>query len=112
MPRPVKPRFVSEVPIADAYVPRGTPAAGEVSLSLEGMEALRLSDFEGLAQDRAAERMGVSRQTYGRILAAARHTVAHALVTGKKLRIRGGCYALRNGHRRRHRGGRRPANET
>ncbi|WP_301965054.1 NifB/NifX family molybdenum-iron cluster-binding protein, partial [uncultured Desulfovibrio sp.] len=38
--------------------------------------------------------MRVSRHTFGRTLAAARRTVALALVTGRALRIEGGHYAL------------------
>ncbi len=108
MPRPKKPRFVSGYPVMGAFVPEGMPITGEALLSVEGMEAIRLSDFEGLDQDSAANLMEVSRQTYGRILSEARSTVANALVTGKALRIGGGIYEFR-GQRRcrgRRRGGR------
>jgi len=91
-----------------AFVPEGIPVTGEVSITVEGMEAVRLSDFEGLDQESAAGRMAVSRQTYGRVLAEARQTIAAALVTGKTLRIGGGMYELK-GHgrcRRRRRAGR------
>lgn len=101
MPRPVKPRLVSEDPSVSAFGPLEAPPSGEVSLPVEGMEALRLSDHEGMDQDTAATLMGVSRQTYGRILADARGTVAHALVTGKVLRVEGGNYQLRGGRGRR-----------
>jgi predicted DNA-binding protein (UPF0251 family) len=81
---------------------------GEVLLTLEELEAIRLSDFEHLDQEQAAAMMGVSRHTYGRILADARSVVAEALVTGKAVRIRGGVYEFRGmGRRRRRRGGRR-----
>ena len=108
MPRPKKPRFVSGYPVMSAFVPEGIPVTGEVSITVEGMEAVRLSDFEGLDQESAAGRMAVSRQTYGRVLAEARQTIAAALVTGKTLRIGGGMYELK-GHgrcRRRRRAGR------
>ena len=107
MPRPKKPRFVSGYPVMAGFIPDGMPAAGEVTLSIEGMEAIRLSDFEGLDQDAAARLMQISRQTYGRILAEARRTVAHALVTSKALRIGGGRYEFRghHGRQRRRRGG-------
>ena len=107
MPRPKKPRFVSGYPVIAAFVPQGMPISGEVFLSVEGIEAIRLSDFEGLDQDTAAKMMEVSRQTYGRILTEARSIVANALVTGKALRIQGGSFEFR-GHGRRHhrRGGR------
>ncbi|MBC2711384.1 MAG: DUF134 domain-containing protein [Desulfosarcina sp.] len=88
MSRPKKPRFVSGYPTLAAFVPQGVPVAGEVFLSVEGLEAIRLSDFEHLDQESAANLMQVSRQTYGRILATARSIVGEALVTGKALRRR------------------------
>jgi predicted DNA-binding protein (UPF0251 family) len=62
----------------------------EVMLGVDEFEAIRLADLEGLYQEVAAERMGVSRQTFGRIVAAGRAKVAEALVKGKALRIEGG----------------------
>lgn len=109
MPRPKKPRFVSGYPVMSAFVPQGVSVTGETSISIEGMEAVRLSDFEGLDQASAADQMGVSRQTYGRVLAEARQIIADALVTGKILNIGGGRYELKEQGRcrRRRRGGRR-----
>jgi len=104
MPRPLKPRFVSGYPVIKTFVPEGGFTSGEVLLSIEGMESIRLSDFEGLDQDSAAKLMKVSRQTYGRILSEARSIVANALVTGKILRIGGGMYEFRGRQGRRHRG--------
>ena len=107
MPRPRKPRFVSGYPTLTAFIPEGVPVSGEVSLSVEEFEAVRLSDFEGLDQESAANLMEVSRQTYGRILARARHCISESLITGKALRIEGGDYEFRGmGRRRRRRGGR------
>ena len=107
MPRPKKPRFVSGYPTLAAFVPQGVSVSGEVFLSVEELEAIRLSDFEGLDQETAANMMEVSRQTYGRILGSARNVVAEALVTGKALRVEGGNYEFRGmRHRRRRRGGR------
>ncbi len=105
MPRPKKPRFVSGYPTLTAFVPQGVPVSGEVFLSIEELEAIRLSDFEGLDQETAAKMMEVSRQTYGRILANARNMIGEALVTGKALRIEGGTYEFRGRHRRRRRRG-------
>ena len=109
MPRPKKTRFVSGYPAIAAFVPRGMAVTGEVLLSLEELEAIRLSDFEHLDQEKAADMMGVSRHTFGRILADARSVVAEALVTGKAMRIQGGTYEFRGMGRRlgRRRGGRR-----
>jgi predicted DNA-binding protein (UPF0251 family) len=107
MPRPPKPRFVHARPLVDAFLPDPLSPWGqeEVSLSVEGLEAIRLNDFQGLDQERAARRMNVSRQTFGRILAEARETVAEALVMGKVLRIGGGHFVTPPwGRRRRRRG--------
>jgi len=103
VPRPKKPRFVSGYPILAAFVPQGVPIAGEVFLSVEELEAIRLSDFEHLDQESAANLMQVSRQTYGRILATARSIVGEALVTGKALKIEGGTFEMRGRGRRRRR---------
>lgn len=77
---------------ARLFKPAGIPVAQlqQVHIDLDGIEALRLADLEGLYHDAAAEVMGVSRPTFGRILAEARTRVAEALVEGKVLRIGGG----------------------
>lgn len=66
----------------------------EVALSVDELEALRLADLEGLYQDAAAARMGVSRPTFARIVEASRGKVAEALVHGRALRIAGGPVAF------------------
>lgn len=96
MPRPRKPRFVRGGPMSNVFKPKGIPAIDleEIVLSVEGLEALRLNDFEKLDQETSAGRMKISRQTFGRVLAEARGVVAEALVMGKMIRIHGGAYAL------------------
>jgi len=59
-------------------------------MTLDELEAMRLVDLDGLYQEDAGARMGVSRQTLGRILESARRKVAGALVMGRALRIEGG----------------------
>jgi predicted DNA-binding protein (UPF0251 family)/predicted Fe-Mo cluster-binding NifX family protein len=68
----------------------------EVYLSMDGFEAMRLTDLEGLKQEEAAEKMGVSRQTFGRILAAARKTVTSSLFYAMALRVDGGNVELKD----------------
>jgi hypothetical protein len=78
------------------FHPEGIPApdfAGIV-LALDEFEAIRLADLEGLYQEQAAERMRVSRPTFGRILAAAHRKVAEALSNGKTLKIEGGTVRM------------------
>ncbi len=80
------------MPQVTYYKPRGVPLAALqcVELTVDELEAIRLADFEHLYQEEAAQRMNVSRQTFGRILDAAHAKVADALVHGKALSIAGG----------------------
>jgi predicted DNA-binding protein (UPF0251 family) len=89
MPRPPHPRRVDRGLAIPGFKPIGRPVwqTQAVTLGLDGLEALRLADLEGLYQEAAAEHMGVSRPTFARILARARAAVAEALVEGKVLLI-------------------------
>ncbi len=92
MPRPVVLRRVGCHMKGRGFRPIGQPAckADAVSIGLDELEAIRLADLEGLYQDAAAERMGVSRQTYARILARARHAVAASLLEARMLLVESG----------------------
>ncbi len=92
MSRPVIPRQVLQTLPAVTFTPGTDPktAVESAHLTLDGLEALRLADIEGLYQEEAARRMGVSRATFARVLAVARRQVADALVNGKALAISGG----------------------
>jgi predicted DNA-binding protein (UPF0251 family) len=94
MPRPRKMRLVSNPPRATFFKPQGVPLNNlkGVVLPVEGLEALRLADLEGLDQTRAAQRMGVSAATFCRVLAEARRITARALSQGLALRIEGGNF--------------------
>lgn len=96
MPRPSHCRRVSALPKVNYFKPKGIPLSvlDERILPLDGLEALRLADYEGLNMDEAAARMGVSRHTFGRLLRRARHCVAAVLVDGLALRIEGGVCAM------------------
>lgn len=71
----------------------------ETLLTVEGLEALRLADLEGLTTGEGAERMRVSRHTFGRTLAEAPAS-------------RGRCARQRTGTVHRRRDLRRPAAPT
>lgn len=92
MARPVKGRCVHADPTATVYKPRGVPVwmLEEQVLGWDELEALRLADLEGLYHEEAAERMGISRATFGRIVASARRKVADALIHGKTIVFQGG----------------------
>jgi predicted DNA-binding protein (UPF0251 family) len=91
VPRPRKRRTVAVPPRPMVYKPAGVPLDGlrRVSLLPEELEALRLVDLEDQTQEDAAQRMGVSRSTFQRIVAQARRQVALALTDGAALIIEG-----------------------
>jgi len=66
----------------------------EVILNVDEFEAIRLADLEHLYQEQAAEKMKVSRPTFGRIIDSAHKKVAEALVKGKALKIEGGEFEM------------------
>ena len=91
MARPMICRKVSCDVTAKYFKPQGIPMRDleEIAMELDEIEAIRLADLEGLYQVDAAARMGVSRQTFGNIIARAHQKVASALLGGKALRIAG-----------------------
>jgi predicted DNA-binding protein (UPF0251 family) len=128
VPRPPHCRRVGCLPQSTYYKPRGIPLSvlQHVTLTVDELEAIRLADLQGLYQEHAAEKMEVSRQTFGRILESAHKKIADALVNAKALAIEGGFFELDaaavipepphrfrrgfggpGGRRRRHRRGRR-----
>lgn len=120
MPRPASPRDIREDLTEATFKPTGVPMSEleVIEVPLDGLEALRLADLEGLYQEEAARRMGVSRATFARVLRSARQAVAEALVTEKALAFSGGVVRHREagswpcpvhgGRRRRGRGCRCP----
>lgn len=89
MARPIKDRCISCVPVASYFKPVGIPMRelDEIALGMDELEAMRLTDLDGLYQADAAEKMGISRQTIGNILNSAHRKLADALLNGKALRI-------------------------
>jgi predicted DNA-binding protein (UPF0251 family) len=87
-------RWIRHQPLVQFYAPQGVPPGRMrgITLTLDGLEALRLADAEGLEQEQAAELMGISRPTFSRLLAEARAIVARGLVNGWAIRIEGGNY--------------------
>ncbi len=96
MSRPQCCRKIAGRPIVSGFRPTGIPIRelAEVVLTLDEFEAIRLADLEGLYQEQAAERMNVSRPTFGRILETAHRKVAEALGHGKALKIDGGTIRM------------------
>jgi len=78
------------------FKPRGIPISDlDVTiLTLEELETLRLVDLNGLEQEQAAQKMGISRRAFWDELQKARKKVADALVNGKAIEIKGGNYVM------------------
>lgn len=96
MSKPKKDRKVESPPRVVYFKPQGIPMfqLAQVVLHVDEYEAIRLVDREGLDQEQAAERMGVSRATCARILESAHCKLAEALTEGKAIRIEGGSFVL------------------
>ena len=96
MPRPKKCRFVMQEPGVTFFKPQGIPlrVLEHAVITVDELEALRLSDLLGMSHEEAAKQLKVSRPTVTRMLARAHQAIADALVHGKAIRIEGGDYVL------------------
>lgn len=94
MPRPKRRRTMTTPPIIEGFKPFGVPITNTdpVILLYEEYESIKLSDYERLTQEQAAEKMDVSRPTFTRIYEKARRTIAQAFVEGKAIIIEGGDF--------------------
>ena len=90
--RPKHYRWIERIPEVTRFKPDGKHLGKRerVILTVDELEAIRLADLEGLYQKQAAEKMKISRQTFGRIIVSAHRKVAEALVKGKSILIEGG----------------------
>jgi uncharacterized protein len=83
-PRPKKFRRCEGEFCGRAFKITGTPLheLRQIDLYRDELEVLRLCDREGLTQEEAGQRMGVSRGTIQRIITIARRKTAEALSEG------------------------------
>ncbi len=86
-PRPKKERRCEGNFTGMAFKPTGRPLheLRQIELHLDELEVIRLCDREGLTQEEAGVRMGVSRGTIQRIVTVARKKISAALVEGAAL---------------------------
>ena len=97
MAKPKKDRRVQSPPSVVYFKPQGIPMVQleQETLTVDEYEAIRLVDKDGLDQEQAAKRMGISRATCARIVDSAHKKVAEALTEGKAIRIEGGNFVLK-----------------
>lgn len=100
MSRPRKCRWVEREPGVTYFKPQGVPLKNleQVIITVDELEALRLSDLLNQSHEATAQQMKVSRPTVTRMLARAHRAIADALVNGKAIRIEGGDYILETCH--------------
>lgn len=93
MARPKKCRRVCQLPRWGSFGPTAG-GEGQVVMTVDEFECLRLIDWEGMTQEQCAAQMMVARATAAAIYEGARHKLADALVNGRTLTIAGGQVAL------------------
>jgi predicted DNA-binding protein (UPF0251 family) len=74
-------------PPITGLMPTPTRSQTPIFIDMAELEALRLVDLEGLSQEEAGKRMGVSRGTVWRLLQSARRKTAQSLTEGRSLQI-------------------------
>ena len=97
MARPTKCRRICRRPGWARFAPDGECPEGEIVLTLDEYEAIRLIDLEGRTHAECAQQMGISRTTVTEIYESARHKIAEAIVGGMTLTIDGGHVKLCDG---------------
>ena len=93
--RPPKVKIVQKKPGITQFSPRGRIGRpGYMELKFEELEAIRLSDHLDLRQDECAKFMGISQQTFSRLIKKARKRVSEGLVKGHIIKVKGGDYRV------------------
>ncbi|MFA4982383.1 MAG: DUF134 domain-containing protein [Candidatus Omnitrophota bacterium] len=93
--RPRKLRIIQKEPQIRQFSPRGRIGRpGYMILKHEELEAIRLSDHLDMSQHQAARFMGISQQTFSRVLKSARKCLAEALIKGQIIKVDGGDFRM------------------
>jgi len=84
LPKPIN---IEKAPAVERFIPAPQQSPELIFIEPAELEALRLVDLEGLSQEEAGERMGVSRGTVWRLVQSARKKTAQALSEGRQIRV-------------------------
>ncbi len=99
MPRPIRLKTIRDLPQVLAFAAsdeQNLEDKPSITLNLEEWECLRLVDYQGVDQEKAAKSLDISRQLLQMLLRSARQKVARALVEVLPLYIRDGHYTYTN----------------
>ncbi len=94
MARPQKNRKICNPPKMQGFKPFGLAycESETILMQYDEYETIKLVNYDSLAQDEAAEKMGISRPTLTRIYNNALKKIAKAFVEGKTIIIEGGNF--------------------
>ena len=84
IPTPV---YIEHSPQVNIFEPHPEGFGEPITIEHEELEAIRLVDLEGLSQEEAGDKMGISRGTIWRFLKRAREKIALALTEGRRIQI-------------------------
>lgn len=87
MARPRKTRKINWKLKCNEFIPIVNLCLDKVSLTKDELESIRLKDYLGIEQKKAAKAMGISQPTFHRILIKARKKIGEAIVEAKELKI-------------------------
>lgn len=79
--------MIDSLPAIRSFLPSPMLNPEPIILDPAELEAIRLIDLEGLSQEEAGQRMGISRGTVWRLLKSGRRKVAMALTEGRAIAI-------------------------
>lgn len=82
-----KPINIEKPQTANTFTPTTQTNQTPIIIELGEIEVLRLVDLEGLSQDEAGKKMGISRGTVWRLLQSARKKTSQALTETRPLKI-------------------------
>lgn len=95
MPRPKRCRRVCKMPKFNKF--NDGSIEGNVILTVDEFEVIRLIDYMGYTHDECAKSMNIARTTVTEIYEKARYDLADFLINGKMLEISGGSFTLCDG---------------
>ena len=89
MSRPKKQRVIEIKPKSNLFLPQDIDLnqIEEITVELDELEALRLTNIELYSQQETASKMGISRQLVGLILNSGGKKITEALINGMAIKI-------------------------
>ncbi len=82
-----KPITIGNVPPTTSFAPNPVRCIDPVYIEFAEVEAFRLVDLEGISQEEAGQKMGISRGTIWRLVQSARRKTAQAVSEGRPLYV-------------------------